>query len=415
MASQASKPRTTRRNKTPPEKPENLCERCAEVGSTKQSVRQIGRRRTYPLGPPTPIKAQGAGISLNDVDFVKHPLPRKPAIKTSKGKSSGVESPPPKHPLRSSRAVTNRPLPPRPDIIQETEASLPDALRRTSPARRVSKRKPPAATHGQQHETSPQAESSSVPSLPTVARFAASTESSLERALDAVMKKLEEMEMRQAAGTKTSPAATPKENTEQSKCAVAAAQAPLPEVDSDKSTSKSAPSSKSLVKEPVPPTRPSIEEPPKEPPPDPPQKRSEVSRRPPPLKSPARLPPAAVVEREVSPLTKVEKEPAAPTTQRHTGNDDTDRELRDLDAFFFLGDGGDDDALISDRDVLHGLQVATRAASDDFYDAYVRYRTGLRIRRFLADLRSVDALQLQLQSSRLDDDPRGRGRGVGGG
>ncbi|KAI0391984.1 hypothetical protein F5Y17DRAFT_467842 [Xylariaceae sp. FL0594] len=61
--------------------------------------------------------------------------------------------------------------------------------------------------------------------------------------------------------------------------------------------------------------------------------------------------------------------------------------LKDLDVF--LNDNFDD-ADIKDRDVIRGLRVATHAAADDLYDAYVRHKTGLRIRRFLADLRSLE-------------------------
>ncbi|KAJ2978515.1 hypothetical protein NUW58_g7467 [Xylaria curta] len=60
--------------------------------------------------------------------------------------------------------------------------------------------------------------------------------------------------------------------------------------------------------------------------------------------------------------------------------------LKDLDVF--LNDY--DDADIEDRDVIKGLQVAIHAAADDLYDGYIRHKTGLRIRRFLADLKSFE-------------------------
>ncbi|KAI1333150.1 hypothetical protein F5Y16DRAFT_414903 [Xylariaceae sp. FL0255] len=63
--------------------------------------------------------------------------------------------------------------------------------------------------------------------------------------------------------------------------------------------------------------------------------------------------------------------------------------LKDLDDY--LRDH--DDAEIKDRDVIKGLEVAIRAAADDVYDSYMRHKTGLRIRRFLADLRSFEAMQ----------------------
>ncbi|KAK8140234.1 hypothetical protein PG984_000300 [Apiospora sp. TS-2023a] len=62
--------------------------------------------------------------------------------------------------------------------------------------------------------------------------------------------------------------------------------------------------------------------------------------------------------------------------------------LSDLDVFFDY----DDDRDIKDGDVLKGLQIAVQAAADGTFDALVRQKTGLRIRRFLADLTSVDAL-----------------------
>ncbi|PNY26891.1 Uncharacterized protein TCAP_03181 [Tolypocladium capitatum] len=50
-----------------------------------------------------------------------------------------------------------------------------------------------------------------------------------------------------------------------------------------------------------------------------------------------------------------------------------------------------DDGEIADRDVLRGLHVAASAACDEEVDAFVRNRTGLRIRRFLADLMALEA------------------------
>ncbi|KJZ76580.1 hypothetical protein HIM_03916 [Hirsutella minnesotensis 3608] len=50
-----------------------------------------------------------------------------------------------------------------------------------------------------------------------------------------------------------------------------------------------------------------------------------------------------------------------------------------------------DDRKIADRDVLRGLHVAASAACDEEVDAFVRGRTGLRIRRFLADLIALEA------------------------
>lgn len=47
---------------------------------------------------------------------------------------------------------------------------------------------------------------------------------------------------------------------------------------------------------------------------------------------------------------------------------------------------------IDDRDILLGLKMAICAACDEDLDAWIRDRTGLRLRRFLADLKAFDAL-----------------------
>ncbi|KKY29830.1 hypothetical protein UCDDA912_g10240 [Diaporthe ampelina] len=47
---------------------------------------------------------------------------------------------------------------------------------------------------------------------------------------------------------------------------------------------------------------------------------------------------------------------------------------------------------IDDRDILLGLKMAICAACDENLDAWIRDRTGLRLRRFLADLKAFDAL-----------------------
>ncbi|KAE9578870.1 hypothetical protein CGMCC3_g5234 [Colletotrichum fructicola] len=51
-----------------------------------------------------------------------------------------------------------------------------------------------------------------------------------------------------------------------------------------------------------------------------------------------------------------------------------------------------DDRDIDDRDVLRGLNIAISAACDEEVDAWIRQKTGVRIRRFLADLRAFETL-----------------------
>jgi hypothetical protein len=52
----------------------------------------------------------------------------------------------------------------------------------------------------------------------------------------------------------------------------------------------------------------------------------------------------------------------------------------------------EDDRDISDRDVLRGLRIICSASVDAEFDALVRSKTGLRLRRFLADLQSFEEL-----------------------
>ncbi|KAF3012342.1 hypothetical protein E8E14_005106 [Neopestalotiopsis sp. 37M] len=85
-----------------------------------------------------------------------------------------------------------------------------------------------------------------------------------------------------------------------------------------------------------------------------------------------------------------ELEEAKPTPSSNSP-DELDAALNHLDVFFDT-----DDAAIDDREVLQGLQVAVRAAVDDLYDGLLRQRTGLRIRRFLADLKAIDSFDPQL-------------------
>ncbi|PHH65471.1 hypothetical protein CDD81_2251 [Ophiocordyceps australis] len=67
-----------------------------------------------------------------------------------------------------------------------------------------------------------------------------------------------------------------------------------------------------------------------------------------------------------------------------------------------------DDSEILDRDVLRGLHVAASAACDDEVDAFVRDKTGLRIRRFLADLMTLEAFGQPRTAQ--DGEKRGRQR-----
>lgn len=53
---------------------------------------------------------------------------------------------------------------------------------------------------------------------------------------------------------------------------------------------------------------------------------------------------------------------------------------------------------IDDRDILLGLKMAICAACDEDLDAWIREKTGLRLRRFLADLKAFDAVSKDRKS-----------------
>ncbi|KAG5922239.1 hypothetical protein E4U42_005531 [Claviceps africana] len=74
---------------------------------------------------------------------------------------------------------------------------------------------------------------------------------------------------------------------------------------------------------------------------------------------------------------------ARPNIPRRTSSIQGSHDSADLDF---------DDREISDRDVLRGLHVAASAACNEEIDAFVRNRTGLRVRRFLADLMVLETL-----------------------
>ncbi|KAI1750896.1 hypothetical protein F4782DRAFT_227422 [Xylaria castorea] len=212
---------------------------------------------------------------------------------------------------------------------------------------------------------------SSAPSLPFAARLAAGTASSLQRALDDACRKVDDEDL-QADNT------SKQENIKQDL-------PPIPRRDSQQNVScralprKPRPSEKFIY---VKRTMPRVEVPQlasKPLPPEPvsavpatPEKGSGSRHR----QSSRKAPPVSPVPRA---LTGKRKNAVAELAK-------AEEMLKDLDVF--LNDY--DDADIEDRDVIKGLQVAIHAAADDLYDGYIRHKTGLRIRRFLADLKSFE-------------------------
>ncbi|KAI0539970.1 hypothetical protein GGR58DRAFT_523494 [Xylaria digitata] len=225
-------------------------------------------------------------------------------------------------------------------------------------------RRRPDATSSITHE-------SSVPSLSFVARIAASTASTLQRALDDARRKIDDQDERvgklpEQEDIKQGPPPIPQRDLRHHASHRALPRRPrstekfiyvkrnMPTVEASQSISKP------LPPEPAPATQVTPEKPPD-------TKLSQPIRKPPPVPPPPRR------------LTSKRKNAVAELAK-------AEEMLRDLDVF--LNDY--DDADIEDRDVIKGLQVAIHAAADDLYDGYIRHKTGLRIRRFLADLKSFE-------------------------
>lgn len=89
------------------------------------------------------------------------------------------------------------------------------------------------------------------------------------------------------------------------------------------------------------------------------------------------------------------EQPPPPPRQRKNKNEQAPADHHDRD--------------ISDRDVLKGLRLALAAACDEDYDAWIRGRTGLRLRRFMADLKGFEDFERKAARAR-DDQPAWRRR-----
>ncbi|KAI0486511.1 hypothetical protein F4859DRAFT_372740 [Xylaria cf. heliscus] len=280
--------------------------------------------------------------------------------------------------LRGKRDITRGVLPkPYPDFIgtieEETNRNthlVGNNIQDRYPPRTNYKPMPSVkqVTHQRSNVTSSVTHESSVPSLPFAARLAAGTVSSLQRALDDACRKLDDEDLQANNLPK-------QENIKQD--------LPLiPRRDSQQNASCRAPPRKPRPAEKfifVKGTMPRVEVPQSTSKPLPPEPVSAV---------PA-TPEKGSGSRQGQPGGKVPPVPRALTGKRKNAVAElakAEEMLKDLDVF--LNDY--DDANIEDRDVIKGLQVAIHAAADDLYDGYIRHKTGLRIRRFLADLKSFE-------------------------
>ncbi|KAI1383502.1 uncharacterized protein F4822DRAFT_79554 [Hypoxylon trugodes] len=274
--------------------------------------------------------------------------------------------------------------PPRPETIEEEEmeASPIHANQKTIQIYPLPKSSDAQAltppTHKQIQQVSPHTTPSTVPSLPYPARFAVSRPSSLERALDEVSLQLEQMEREADRSTQLftrPPTLIEKTNRTESH--------PSPRHSGHQDTENALPRW--------------------------PRKNEEViyvNRRMPSIQSP--VPKRKLKIPSSPPSPKTRDPPAPPRKQRQSSSPEdkklptvphTEAILNDLDIFFDY-----DDADINDRDVIKGLQVAIHAAADNAYDAFIRDKTGLRIRRFLADLRAVGEMQEENPTNKVAGD-----------
>ncbi|KAI0430196.1 hypothetical protein F5Y09DRAFT_341855 [Xylaria sp. FL1042] len=275
-----------------------------------------------------------------------------------------------------TRGVLPKPLPePIATIEEETEInSLMDSNQDHPLPPMKHKEMPSVAenTHRRPNAASSVTHKSSIPSLPFAARLAASTASSLQRALDDACQKIEGKGQHaynslEQEDTKEELPPIPQRDLRHNASHPPHPRKPcstekfiyvkrnMPTVQPLQSTSKP------LPPEPVEATQVTLEK-------RPGTKLPQPSRKARPPVPPAPRPLTGKRKNAVAELAKAEEM------------------LKDLDVF--LNDY--DDADIEDRDVIKGLQVAIHAAADDLYDGYIRHKTGLRIRRFLADLKSFE-------------------------
>ncbi|KAJ8123992.1 hypothetical protein ONZ43_g182 [Nemania bipapillata] len=304
--------------------------------------------------------------------------------------------------LQGKRDITRGILPkPHPEPIEtideETEIStqpISNNVQDHRPPRINQKELPRITEDTRQHPkvVSSVTYESSVSSLPFVARLAISTSSSLQRALDDACQKLENEEQKADNILKRDKARPelPLDPRHDSRPSVSRHALPRKPSSTEKSThvkrNASVAAAPLLISKPLPPEPVSATQ-------VAPEKRADAG----PSQSNRKAPPVP------RPLTGKRKNAVAELAK-------AEEMLRDLDVF--LSDY--DDADIEDRDVIKGLQVAIHAAADDLYDGYIRHKTGLRIRRFLADLKSFEDISELSAANQRAKEKRAKGKRVVG-
>ncbi|KAH9902117.1 hypothetical protein F4778DRAFT_791068 [Xylariomycetidae sp. FL2044] len=328
--------------------------------------------------PPTLVTSKRAAcVAMSSTDYgqdarVSHPNP----WAVQHGGDQLAIMPQISKALREKRDLskTRRPVP-QPETIDEATEPSPSPLRSQATKEKAkAENRIMAELEKRQDSVSPQTDASSVPSLPYTARFAASKPASLDRALSVVSQQLDEVSKQADERACTSGhVSILRESTNQGNEQV-------PELVSgrresnrepsyplrkkgkyiDAATTMSPPGMKPSAPRPLPPAQPALPPPPK------PTRAAPLA--------PVKLPEMVPVDQHAKPRVPI-----------------ADDRMNDLDVFVEYDDGD-----IDDRDVIKGLQVAIHAAADDGYDAHVRNKTGLRIRRFLADLKSFEEVQREI-------------------
>ncbi|KAI6085408.1 hypothetical protein F4821DRAFT_240542 [Hypoxylon rubiginosum] len=266
---------------------------------------------------------------------------------------------------------------PRPETIEEEQESSPNHTHQETTIQESPRPEPRVAsvpsTEIKQppQNVSTQTTPSTVPSLPYPARYASGRPSSLERALEEVSQQLDKMEQEADKTADYSRPPTLVEKTNQKKQENETSPChPVQQAPKTVLSRRPRKSEKFIY---VDRKMPSV---------SPCKQKTKSAQLPP--GSPSRPPPrttraaTAPTQAQSRPLPSHPKEKMLPKTPQ------TKNVQKDADVFVDY-----EDADISDRDVIRGLQVAIRAAADEKYDALIREKTGLRIRRFLADLRAV--------------------------
>ncbi|KAF3066560.1 hypothetical protein GL218_09090 [Daldinia childiae] len=343
--------------------------------SLSPGARPSGLRRVAPSKPiASPTRREPSGRKLSWVEVKRGDHGRySGSMAPRAGPEPGAMQPSAHTGLRKRDvAMARLPLP---ETIEEEKETSPTRVYQEKiqiyPSAESKDAQVPVTKMSQhKRSVSPRTSPSTVPSLPSAARYAVSRASSLERALDEVSQQLEKLE--QEADKSTQLCSRPITLVDKTN------QKQYPPRHSNPYASGITPTRRPRLNEEI----------------------IFVNRKMPPIKSPKSMPKKPSLS-----LPKPTREPPTPPPKQLTSCPSKEKTLptipqtkdilKDLDVFFDY-----EDAHISDRDVIKGLQVAIHAAADNTYDAMIRVKTGLRIRRFLADLRAVGEMH--------DEDPAGQ-------